>query len=118
MGSGSNDGAPEFQNNRFCVSLFSPQMMLSATKRIASSTLSGRNFTGTARGMVLKGFIRCYIPGRNWTIAGGISFQNGIAKVPESCGSVYSSRKTKCGVIVLNRPKVDHVSAFPYCVVW
>ena len=91
--------------------------MLSATKRIASSTLSGRNFTGIARGMVSKGFIRSYIPGRNWIVAGGISLHNGIAEVPETCGSVYSSRKTKCGVIVLNRPKVGRVSAFPHRVV-
>lgn len=91
--------------------------MLSATKRIASSTLSSGNFIGMARGRVLKGFIRSYIPGRNWKVAGGISLHNGIAEVPETCGSVYSSRKTKCGVIVLNRPKVDRFSAFVHYVV-
>ena len=91
----------------FPVFLFSLKTMLSATKRVVGSAFSNSTFIKIARGRVSKGFVRSYIPGRSWKVVGGINLHNGVADIPESSDPIYSSRRKKCGVIVLNRPKVD-----------
>ena len=80
--------------------------MLSATKRILGSAAATRVFFNATLKAAIAGPSRNYLPGRNWEYLGGISLRDGIADVPASAPSIYSSRREKCGVIVMNRSKV------------
>ena len=80
--------------------------MLSATKRIIGSAAADRVFFNAALKAASSVPSRNYLPGRNWEYLSGISLRDGIADVPASAPSIYSSRREKCGVIVMNRSKV------------
>lgn len=85
--------------------------MLSATKRIIGSAAADRVFFNAALKAASSVPSRNYLPGRNWQYLSGISLRDGIADVPASAPSIYSSRREKCGVIVMNRSKVG-------CCIW
>ena len=80
--------------------------MLSISRNVFDSVLKRGVEMNAFKSILTRGVARNYMPGTNWPIFGGISMSDGNIEIPKSVGPLYSCRKEKCGVIVINNQRV------------
>lgn len=81
--------------------------LLSISQNMLGSVYKSGIITTSIKSIVSRSSIRTYMAGTDWPLAGGIHMENGNIILPPQVGPLYSSRKGKCGVVVINNHKVS-----------